>query len=270
MNVRSLLPKIDELSAFLLCNPTDFVIITESNLDDLVCLNNFNLLNKDRRQSRGSGVCIFTKENTPCKRRTDLEDPSHECLWLWIRPYRIPIPFTGILLSAVYNPPGRPAQDQQNLSDYIVQTLDSIRNSSHNNCAVIILGDLDVSDIVSKRCVRSYTRSSQDAFGRWTSEFNWFDDPTVDDLTDHFTSSLTSAIEQFCPLKCIKFHSTDKPWITPSIKKLVHGRHRAYHNNDSTKWRHFRNRAKYEFKTARKNSTRIKLKTLALMTVVSG
>ena len=267
-------------------------------------LSSFNLHRKDRTQSRGGGVCVFIADNIPCKRRTDLEDTSHECLWLWICPHRLPRPYSGILLGAVYNPPGRSMQEQRNLSDFIVQTLDSIRNSSPN-CAVIILGDfndLDFSDIVSchnlkqvvqcptrgnnilnriisnfsehysdpisyaplgssdhnvvfwspkfsqgiqsgsnitKRCLRSYARSNQDAFGRWISEVNWFGNlwnPTVDKLTDHFTSSLSSAIGRFFPLRSVRCHRTDKPWITPAIKRLVHAHQKAYHSNDPVKW----------------------------------
>ncbi|CAB4000186.1 Hypothetical predicted protein, partial [Paramuricea clavata] len=47
--------------------------------------------------SRGGGVCAFISTNIPAKRRMDLENPSHECLWLWLRPHRLPRHLTGLI-----------------------------------------------------------------------------------------------------------------------------------------------------------------------------
>lgn len=52
MNVRSLLPKIDELSARISCQPTNVIAITESWLsedidDNLLSIEGFNIYRKD-------------------------------------------------------------------------------------------------------------------------------------------------------------------------------------------------------------------------------
>ena len=57
------------------------------------------------------------------------------------------------------------------------------------------------------------------AFGLWISTHDWFTevrhDPTADKLAESFTSQLTKAIELYFLLKQVKFHETNKPWITP-------------------------------------------------------
>ena len=83
INARSLLPEIDELSLLLSIYSIEFIAVTETWLKDiapeqLIYINNY---------SRGGGVCALISTNIPGKRRMDLENPSHECLWLWLRPH---------------------------------------------------------------------------------------------------------------------------------------------------------------------------------------
>ena len=160
---------MDELSVFLSQSRSDIAVVTESWLNpdidsELLSVAGYNLYRKDRLQGCGGGVCVFTSDKIPCKRRLDLENSSFECLWLWIRPVRLPRPLTGIILCAVYNPPGTTTLDQKELSEYIVRTTDSVRNQ-HPDCGVVILGDfncLDITDITSdhdlKQLVDSPTR----------------------------------------------------------------------------------------------------------------
>jgi hypothetical protein len=44
-------------------------------------------------------------------------------------------------------------------------------------------------------------------------------DPTVDNLAECFTSQVMNAIDFYFPLKQVKFHGTDKPWVTPYFVK---------------------------------------------------
>ena len=60
-NARSLLPKIDELTALLSTNPIDLVAITESWLksdigNSLICIPGFNSFRNDRVLGRGGGI----------------------------------------------------------------------------------------------------------------------------------------------------------------------------------------------------------------------
>ena len=87
LNSRSLLPKLDELTALLSFKPIDIIAITESWLHEhidssLLSINDYNLFPKDRAIGRGGGVCAYIKKDIPCIRRVDLESENLECLWL--------------------------------------------------------------------------------------------------------------------------------------------------------------------------------------------
>ena len=76
-----------------------------------------------------------------------------------------------------------------------------------------------------KRLVRHYPCSGIDAFGRWVTTCDWFADCSlglsVDDLASSFTTQLTDAINRIFPVKTIKVHATEKPWITPELKLMI-------------------------------------------------
>ena len=111
-------------------------------------------------------MCIYLSKYLQANRRTDLEHDNFECLWLWLRPSRLPRPFSGIAICAVYHPPGLPQNDHQLIKEYLSSTIDSLCNQ-HPNCGIILLGDfndLDTSPLLShhhlKQVVKAPTRSS--------------------------------------------------------------------------------------------------------------
>ena len=129
LNARSLFPKLNELTALLMTNPVDIVAVTET------------WLHKDINDGGpGSGVCVYISKSIPCQRRTELESANFECIWLWIRPPRLPRLLTGIILCVVYNPPDR--SEQEALTNHLVNTTDSLRNK-YPDCALAILGDFN-------------------------------------------------------------------------------------------------------------------------------
>ena len=100
-NVRSLLPKVDELALLLSQNPVNVLAVTESWLnddidDDLVSISGYNLFRKDRSYRRGGGICVYLSQGIPVKRMIDLESHNFECAWLCLRPTRLPRPFSII------------------------------------------------------------------------------------------------------------------------------------------------------------------------------
>ena len=52
--------------------------------------------------------------------------------------------------------------------------------------------------------------------------------PSSDEIVLSFTNDLNTAIDNFFPVKTIRFHPTDKPWITGHIKQLIKERQRAF------------------------------------------
>ena len=110
INARSLLPKVDELTVLMDNSGMDIVAITESWLhkdidDNLLSISGYNIHRNDRTLSRGGSVCVYCSQNIPCQRRFELKNPNFECIWLWIRPTRLPRSLSAIAVCVVYNPP---------------------------------------------------------------------------------------------------------------------------------------------------------------------
>ena len=292
INARSLLPKVDELIANLSVHTVNLVAVTETWLNDdiednLVSISGYNIFRRDRPYRRGGGVCVYLSEHIHAKRRTDLESDNFECLWLWLRPTRLPRPLSGMAVCVVYHPPGLPEHQHYLLNEYLTNSADILRNQ-YPSCGLVFLGDFNdfqTSNLLSrhnlkqliqaptrgsaildliitnlsnlyeapqvlaplgssdhnivtwspdltksnpslhtksiKRLVRRYPRSCIDAFGRWATTHDWFTElgstATVDDLTtSHLTSQFVQAIDRIFPPKLVKFHHSDKPWVTPS------------------------------------------------------
>ena len=123
------------------------------------------LYRRDRPDREGSGVCASVTTGILCKRRTDLEHPVFECIWLWLRPNRLLRPFSGIICGIVYFPEALAPENRDRVS-YLIETLDSVR-SAHPDCGVIICGDLNTlafSDVLAhhnlKQIVRDPTRGN--------------------------------------------------------------------------------------------------------------
>ena len=85
-----------------------------------------------------------------------------------------------------------------------------------------------------KRLVRRYPQTQVNAFGRWLCMHSWFSDVghngSADGLAIFFSYHLIFAHDRFFPLKSVKCHYSDKPWMTPSIKELTRDRRKAFHS----------------------------------------
>ena len=190
INAKSLLQKIDELTLFLSCRQPSVVAVTESWLnsdieDGLVSINGYNIFRKDRSSRRGGGICVYLPQGTYAKRRLDLEHENLECLWLWLRPTRLPRPLSGIAVCIVYHPPGLPVENHRQLNEYLVLTIDSLRNQ-HPNCGLVLLGDFndfDISNILSshnlKQVVKIPTRGTAILDLIITNQPNLYEPPQV-------------------------------------------------------------------------------------------
>ena len=157
---------MDELSLLLNTYPLDVVAITESWLTDdiiyeLVLIDGYKTFRKDRVHGRGGGVCAFVSADIPCKRGQDLEDPSFECMWFWLRPVRLPRKISGLICAILYNPPDTPLSEQNNLVKYMVDKLDVIR-TVHPDCGVVLLGDfngLEICDLLIHQNLKQIFRT---------------------------------------------------------------------------------------------------------------
>ena len=77
---------------------------------------------------------------------------------------------------------------------------------------------------------RNVKPSMKSCFGRWLTSTDWSFLETLSNCTEKlaaFQSLLNFAIETFFPLRKIKQHPTDRPWITPELKSLIQQRQQA-------------------------------------------
>ena len=134
--------------------------------DNLVSVRGYNIFRRDRLHRRGGGVCVYLSEHIHAKRRTDLESDNFECLWLWLRPTRLPRPLSGIAVCVVYHPPGLPEHEHYLLNEYLTNSADILCNQ-YPNCGLVILGDFNdfqTANLLSrhnlKQLVQAPTRGS--------------------------------------------------------------------------------------------------------------
>jgi hypothetical protein len=145
-NVMSLVPKIDEVNEFIIRNEINLALITETWLkesmsDSVIDIPNFTLLCRDRTLQNHGGVCAYIRESQyKYKRLDDLNCcDDHECLWIYLRPTRLPRGFTCIIIAVIYHPPGA---DGKLFQDHLFQTL-TLVESKYPNCGIIITGDFN-------------------------------------------------------------------------------------------------------------------------------
>ena len=86
LNVRSLIPKIEEVRKFAAATNAAVLGITESWLDDSIDDNEIKIegyvLERNDRNRAGGGVCAYIKDSVAFVRRSDIESKDTEFLGL--------------------------------------------------------------------------------------------------------------------------------------------------------------------------------------------
>ena len=107
-----------------------------------------------------------------------------------------------------------------------------------------------------KRSVRRFPESAINAFGRWVSSHHWFTSldsvASVDSLTESFNTDVKTEIDIHFPLKSVKIHPTDRPWMTSRIKQFILERRRAFYSDRNGRWRELRTRVRDEIAARKK------------------
>ena len=94
--------------------------------------------------------------------------------------------------------------------------------------------------------------------------------PSTYDLVSSFTADVNAAVDHFFPANTVRFHPTDKPWITARIKQLIKERQQAFHSGDAPLWRFYRRKVQSEIKQGRGNFMRKKYETYGKMMFACG
>ncbi|CAH1266681.1 Hypp3507 [Branchiostoma lanceolatum] len=107
-------------------------------------INNYHLFSKPRQGRKGGGLAIYVKDNIYAK-PLDITTPSDfECLWINIRPPRLPRELSSIAICAVYIPPNSPHSEA--FTDHLSTVVDQLRSVSPD-VGLCIAGDFNRTDV---------------------------------------------------------------------------------------------------------------------------
>ena len=142
MNVRHLLPKLDELRISMACeNGPDVLGICETFLnDDISCnqltVNGFDHIRKDRsvtQDKSGGGLILYFRNNINCKHRPEFEISNIETIWA-----EITLPKSKpFLICTAYRPPNATAS----WIDHLEEELSATQTSGFE---IILMGDINI------------------------------------------------------------------------------------------------------------------------------
>lgn len=145
-NVNSLRHKVDYITSEL--SDYDIICISESKLNDSISDSSISIdgyrqpLRKDRPINNGGGLVIYMKNNIHYKRRSDLELPNIETIWVEINALN-----RKFLLGLFYRPPNSSV-------DFWFSLENILENAVDHNLDLIILGDFNY-DIIKNSNARN-------------------------------------------------------------------------------------------------------------------
>ena len=127
LNIRSLRPKIDELSAFSSATSPDILAVCETWLDSTVSDSQISLpyygapYRSDRNdERRGGGVCLYVKNSIKNVKTLKMEPcPKEiECLWLLLAS-------CGVIFVLLYIPPNLHSDSYVTIANYLIENVDN-------------------------------------------------------------------------------------------------------------------------------------------------
>ena len=142
INVRSLLPKIDQIRYVISKCNFDIFCINESWLDDTILPHEYGVDGYSdvakHRNRHGGGVIIYVKNCISFKKRSDLETDILECLWIEFTYDKKPA-----LLCSMYRPPSA-------CTTYYNHMLDCIEKACLEDKFTVITGDLNFNYVLDE------------------------------------------------------------------------------------------------------------------------
>ena len=187
-NTRYLVNKIEDLETVIKNNDADIVCITETWLsaniaDSVVDISDYTIVRKDRvLHKRGGGVCAFIKSSIGFTIIEELDNPLFECLWLYLRPLRLPRGFSCIIICIIYHPP---LDDEAGLAKYLISSLDSVLDKNPN-AGIFLVGDFNrfnfrilSNNFNLRQLVKAPTRGSETLDLILTNLFEHYSEPDI-------------------------------------------------------------------------------------------
>ena len=75
---------------------------------------------------------------------------------------------------------------------------------------------------------------------------------TCNAMTTYFYDTVTGLINQYLPMLTVKRHTTDKPWVTDSFRRMIRCRQNALRTGDNARYKAYRNKVQQMAKQLRR------------------
>ncbi|KAI8493284.1 hypothetical protein Bbelb_292880 [Branchiostoma belcheri] len=232
----------------------------ENSPAEMTDIQGYTTFSRARAERSGGGVAVYVREDISSS-ALDIPVPEElKCTWVKVRPHRLPRNVSCLAVCAAYSPPDsphrilmggdfnrvdisrlctshnlrqlvdRPTTDQAildliitNLNSYYSTPIisDPLATSDHNTVIMQAKGTPVVNKMIKRVC-RPFPH-----FGQWIMSHEWSElssAHTTSEKSRAFYSTLQAMMDNFFPIKLIRLHTFDKPWITPAIKSLIQQR----------------------------------------------
>ena len=127
-------------------------------------------------------------------------------------------------------------------------------SSDHNSIVLNPIKSRGNFNIRSSRFVRDARPSNRKVVSENLAKVNWtplYHLQSCDEQFRFFTNTVNDICEKFLPPQRVKTDSSDKPWITPEIKRLIKKRQRSWSRGNDIAFKHYRNTVIVKCKKAR-------------------
>ncbi|KAI8516894.1 hypothetical protein Bbelb_054750 [Branchiostoma belcheri] len=143
-NARSLFNKLDEFELTIRQLRVDLAIVTETwfstrMTSEVLNVEGYSLFSTSRTDQRGGGVAVYIREDIQARAIPQVTvPPDLECVWVRVRPTRLPRQVSSIVICATYIPPNSKHQDL--LIEHLVTTTDMLR-TLYPDVGLVFAGD---------------------------------------------------------------------------------------------------------------------------------
>ena len=115
---------------------------------------------------------------------------------------------------------------------------------SDHNSLICTFKKSQAKNMTTKVKRRKRNPTNRSAFGKWLADINWttlYREVSCEQKMAIFQNVLKTGLDLFFPLRTVKLHDKDKPWVTHEFKKIILNRQKAYHDGKIEQYHYLRN-----------------------------
>ncbi|XP_065570204.1 uncharacterized protein LOC136033338 [Artemia franciscana] len=248
-------------------------------------------------QRLGGGVALYVREDISMTELRELESTEHEAVWVWCKPSAMRRAYSCIIFASIYYPEsaknrrdlvtylqktvdhlrafyGNPAivlagDFNQTKKSWLASCLSLkqvVNFPTHESGSILDLILTNSAASIPKPKIkrvkyRPLTDSAICTYGRWIATYPFpevYGDKSLDKKCQLFNEILHAKYLEFFPEKTFTRCESDKPWITPQIKKLIRKKCKLFQEGDLQNAKKLRNHITSLTRSAKKDYGREK------------